>query len=99
MRTGDWTTDTLDVGSDTPDCGADRLDVGSDMLDDASDTPDCGADWLDSGGRLADGPAAVLDRMSDRRNKQAHPLDAVSRPGGRGVDTLDNRRRRLDGAR
>ena len=46
---------------------------------------------------MADGPAGVPDRMSDRRNKQAHTLDDVSRPGGKGVDTLDNRQRRLDG--
>ncbi len=96
MRMGDETTDTLDVGSDSLDNRADMLNVGFDSLDDASDTlddradmigkwplpSDSCADWLDSGGRLADGPAGVLDRMSDRRNKQAHPLDDVSRAGG-----------------
>ena len=105
MGTGDGTNDTPDNATDTLDDASDTLDNAADKPDDRADMigrwplpPDCCADLLDSGGRLADGPAGVLDRMSDRENRQAHPLDDVSRPGGRGVDTLDNRRRRLDGA-
>ena len=97
MRTGDGTTDTPDVGSDTLDDPPDRLDDRADMIGRWPLPPDCGADRLDSGGRLADGPAGVPDRMSDRKNRQANPLDDVSRAGGSGVDTLDNRRRRPDG--
>ena len=94
--TPDVGSDTLDDPPDMLDVGSDSLDVGSDSLDNASDTlddradmigkwplpPGCCANRLDSGGRMADGPAGVLDRMSDRRNKQAHPLDDVSRAGG-----------------
>ncbi len=105
MRTGDDTTDTLDVAADMLDDASDVLDVAADTPDNRADMigkwplpPDCGADRLDSGGRLADGPAGVPDRMSDRENKQSHTLDDVSHPGGRSVDTLDNRRRRPDGA-
>ena len=90
MRTGDGASDTLDNQSDMPDDRADM--IGKWPL-----PPDCCADRLDSGGRLADGPAGVPDRMSDRKNRQANPLDDVSRAGGSGVDTLDNRRRRPDG--
>jgi hypothetical protein len=86
----------LDNASDTLDKRFDMIDWRRGLIGKSSLLPDCCADRFDSGVRLVDGSAGVPDRMSHCGNGCTISLDDVSRAGGSGMDTLDEKLRQLD---